>query len=105
MPSLYCRLCRVPGARLTVLTVQALEGAGSVGGFCKFLTIPMLRVTAVSTLITHKVCSASRLAADITFFTSHADPFKVVRLSEYHIVPQLDILRGLWVYGTKTVGT
>ena len=45
--------------------------------------VPMLRVRAVTTLITDKVCSASRLAADITFFTSHVDPFKVVRLSEF----------------------
>ena len=65
MPSLYCRLCRVK-TRMVV-------------GKFRF----SIRVSAVTTLITHKVCSASRLAADITFFTSHVDPFKVVRLSEF----------------------
>jgi hypothetical protein len=65
VPSLYCRLCRVK-TRMVV-------------GKFRF----SIRVSAVTTLITHKVCSASRLAADITFFTSHVDPFKVVRLSEF----------------------
>ena len=76
-----------PGGRRREATIECLRFiAGSVAskrGWSSANFVQMLRVSAVTTLITDKVCSASRLAADITFFTSHVDPFKVVRLSEF----------------------